>query len=117
MRYKNKAVSKAKNVLVTRMGYIVNLLCVRGESVKGISDRTGASYFGLLALKNKQPEKISFDHLLVLADKLGLDYSLTMKTVNGEHFVSLDLPGYIEMEKSMGLHRPNKANGVQLTHH
>lgn len=98
MRYNHNTVKNAKKVLVIRLGYVINLMTNQGQSVKNIAADTTASYYGLLAIKNGQVNKVSFEHLLTICDCLGVDFTVTLTRRNGIHDVNVSFPTYLEME-------------------
>ncbi|UOX39561.1 putative HTH-type (helix-turn-helix) transcriptional regulator [Aeromonas phage ZPAH34] len=116
MRYNHNTVKNAKKVLVIRLGYVINLLMNQGRSVKNIADDTTASYHGLLAIKNGKVEQVSFEHLLTICDRLGVDFTVTLERTNGIHNVSVVFPSYLEMEASLQKKHQFKKTAMERSH-
>ena len=115
----SNTVKNAKKVLVIRLAYVINLMMSQGHSVKNIADDTTASYHGLLAVKNGKVDQVSFEHLLTICDRLGVDFTVTLERTKGVHNVSVVFPTYLEMEamlqKKHGYKTPQMERS--LSHH
>ncbi|WNV45794.1 HTH-type transcriptional regulator [Aeromonas phage AerS_266] len=119
MRYNHNTVKNAKKVLVIRLAYVINLMMSQGNSVKNIADDTTASYHGLLAVKNGKANQVSFEHLLTICDRLGVDFTVTLERTNGIHNVSVAFPTYVEMEAMLQKKHGYKNTQLErsLSHH
>ena len=110
MRYRHDAVTRARNVLVTRLSFVIKEYVGRqGMTYKSFCETFGVSRHAVYFITKKDYAALSFDHLLTVADRIGLVYSLVItRHSQARTDVQLDLPGYFEDSPLMIPHTKKK---------
>lgn len=92
--FKNANVDKARQVFTTRLGYIISVKVSQGETQRSIANSIGVGPAAIGSLKNRLWTKISLNYMLVVADRLGLEYALTLTSKKGKQEVTVSMPSY-----------------------
>ena len=90
----NHKVDTARQVMTTRLGFILTRQLEKGVTQKELAKRYGVGPNAISTLKNRHWDKISFNYIMKVADAMGLEYSLTIQNRKGQHSVSVQLPSY-----------------------
>lgn len=90
----NKATNVARQVLTTRLGYIISLKAAKGMTLKEIAANAGVGSSAISLLKNRHWNKISLNYILNVADGLGLEYVLTIANQKGNKVTKVSMPSY-----------------------
>lgn len=110
MKYSNRSVKVAKTKLVSRLSFIINNK-LRTTTGKAIANRINVSPGMISLLKHDRADKISFDAVLEVAQRLNLKYSILI-THNGKGTHNVE----VEMEDIYpGLNIDRKTPKVKAT--
>lgn len=94
MRYTHSLVQRVRSVLLTRLGYIIGLRIKDGATQKSLAEEFGVTTHAIRAIVHNSYSSIALDRLLIVADGMGLDYTITTKSVKGHKEATIDLPRY-----------------------
>lgn len=94
MSIQNTKVNIARQVLTTRLGFIISRKLDKGVTQKELAEQYGVGPNAISALKNRRWNKISLSYMLKVGDAMGLEYALTIQNKAGEKSVLIQLPSY-----------------------
>lgn len=94
MRYTHSLVKRVRSVLLTRLGYIIGLRLKSGATQVSLAQEYGCTVHAIRAIVHNSYTSIALDRLLIVADGMGLDYTITWKSHDGHRDVSISLPAY-----------------------
>lgn len=94
MSIENTKVNIARQVLTTRLGFIISRKLDKGVTQKELAEQYGVGPNAISALKNRRWNKISLNYMLKVGDAMGLEYALTIQNKAGEKSVVVQLPSY-----------------------
>ena len=86
-RIKNQALTEARNFFGVRLSYLLEKLA-KEATMRDIAESLGIQYYAICAIRNGRYHTFSLNYLMNVAEKMQLDFSVTMKSVKGKTVVS-----------------------------
>lgn len=98
MRYKHESILRIRNVLGTRLRYVINMFMEQyGYNQKQLAMSKNIPAHSISAIINFRSNRLSFDNLLTIADRLDLIYEINIsRQGNGVRDINLKLPSYFD---------------------
>lgn len=94
MRYSHESVRRIRNVMLTRMGYIIKTRNKLGVTQKTMAEEYGVSISAIRAIKSGTYSGIALDRLIMVADGMKMDYTITVVSRNGRKDATVVLNSY-----------------------
>ena len=94
MRYSHSLVKRVRSVLLSRLGYIIGLRLKSGATQVSLAQEYGCTVHAIRAIVHNSYTSIALDRLLIVADGMGLEYTITWKSKHRVQEVELSLPAY-----------------------